>query len=93
MLDEHTRATLRYIAGNVRKLRRRAGMTQEQLAEEAAFELRFFQRLERGTVNLSIDSLVRLARALGVPPAVLLRRATLPPAQPGRPSRSRRRSK
>jgi len=28
-------------------------MTQEQLAEETGFELRFFQRLERGSVNLS----------------------------------------
>jgi transcriptional regulator with XRE-family HTH domain len=92
MLDEHTRTALRYVAGNVRKLRRRAGLTQEQLSERTGFELRFFQRVEHGAVNLSIDSLVRLARALDVQPAALLRRTTLPPSRPGRPRQTSKRA-
>ncbi len=36
-------------------------------------------------VNITIDTLRRLANALGVLPCVLLRKAKLSPAKPGRP--------
>lgn len=59
---------------NVRKLRRAAGMTQEQLAAEALMERSYVSDLERGTRNPSVVALGRLAEALGVEPHTLLLR-------------------
>lgn len=77
-----------YIAANVSTLRRRAGMTQAQLAEAADLDLRFVQRIEHASTNLSVSVLVVLADALGVLPSQLLSTATLAPSRPGRPDRS-----
>jgi transcriptional regulator with XRE-family HTH domain len=56
----------------VRRLRRAAGLTQEQLGERCKMDLSAISRLERGQRNPRLDTLVRLARALDVPPAALL---------------------
>lgn len=76
---------LGYIAANVRRLREKRGLSQEKFAEVAGLDGRFTQRVERGRLNFSIETLVRLAAALGTTPGALLRRARLAPAQPGRP--------
>lgn len=73
------------IAANVRRLRMRLGWTQQDLEERTGFDIRFVQRIERGKVSMRVETLVRLAAALGVSPGVLLRRARLPRARPGRP--------
>lgn len=51
----------------------------------ADLDLRFIQRIERASTNLSMSVLVALADALGVIPTALLRAAKLAPARPGRP--------
>jgi len=56
----------------VRRLRKAAGLTQEQLGERCSMDLSAVSRLERGHRNPRLDTLVRLARALGVSPAALL---------------------
>jgi transcriptional regulator with XRE-family HTH domain len=56
----------------VRRLRKAAGLTQEQLGERCKMDLSAVSRLERGQRNPRLDTLVRLARALDVPPAALL---------------------
>jgi transcriptional regulator with XRE-family HTH domain len=66
------------------------GVTQEELSEATGFEGRFLRRVERGQVNMSIETLLRLAAGLGVAPARLLRRARLVPAAPGRPQKGKR---
>ncbi|MBI3184156.1 MAG: helix-turn-helix transcriptional regulator [Myxococcales bacterium] len=67
-------------------------MTQEALAEEANIDVRFLQRVERGTVNLRFHSFIRLAVALGIKPSALLReRKTIAP-KAGRPKQIRRRT-
>jgi transcriptional regulator with XRE-family HTH domain len=76
---------LRFIAANTRRWRLRRGLTQEGLAELADLDLRFIQRIERGSTNLSISVLVALADALEVNPTALFRAAKLDPARPGRP--------
>lgn len=58
---------------NVRDARRRAGMSQEQLAFEAGMKRSYVSDLERGTRNPSVKAIDRLATALGVAPADLLR--------------------
>lgn len=58
---------------NVRAARLRAGMSQEQLAFEAEMKRSYVSDLERGTRNPSLKAIGRLATALGVEPAELLR--------------------
>jgi transcriptional regulator with XRE-family HTH domain len=82
---------LESIAANVRQVRTRLGLTQEELAALAEFEPRFIQRVERAKLDMRMSTFLRIADALGVPPAALLRRRKLEPAKPGRP-RSRTRS-
>ena len=54
------------IARNVLRLRNEKGWTQEQLAERLDCDLRWYQRLESGSYSFNLDTLVRLAQALGV---------------------------
>lgn len=77
------------IAGNLRRIRLRQGLTQQSLAEEADLDLSFVQRVERAAENLSIGSLVKLADALRISPAQLLRPARRPAVKRGRPPKSR----
>jgi len=58
---------------NVRDARRRAGLSQEQLAFEADMKRSYVSDLERGTRNPSLKAIGRLAAALGVEPPELLR--------------------
>ena len=60
-------------------------LTQEKLADELDVDVRYLQRIERGTVNVGLLTLARLASALDVTPGTLLRKATLPPPKIGRP--------
>ncbi|WP_437617253.1 helix-turn-helix transcriptional regulator [Sorangium sp. So ce834] len=76
---------LLYIAANLRRLRQKRGMTQEQLAEAAGIELRTMQAIEVGRQSMSLGTLLSLANALDVSPAVLLRSAAMPEIKRGRP--------
>lgn len=57
---------------NVRAMRERASLSQEELAFRAGMKRSYLSDLERGTRNPSIRSLGRLAEALGIPPSQLL---------------------
>jgi DNA-binding XRE family transcriptional regulator len=46
--------------------RKKAGLTQEKLAEKADLSTIFISRVERGKESPSVDSLVKIAKALGV---------------------------
>jgi transcriptional regulator with XRE-family HTH domain len=87
MRSPKTKTLLTYIAANVRRARERKNLTQESLAESASVDIRYLQRVERGTINLSIDVLSALSEALGVTPATLLRPAKLKPPKVGRPKK------
>ncbi len=79
----------RYVAANVRRLRIKKGLTQEQLGELAEIEPRYVQDVERARTNFSFAVFIRIAEALGVSPAHLLRPAEMAPARSGRPSGKR----
>lgn len=64
------------VAENVRRLRREAGKSQEELAERADLHRTYVGSIERAERNLSLDNIERLALALGVEPAELLRSAS-----------------
>ncbi len=66
------RAALRLIGRRVRQLRKQAGLTQEQLAEAASLHENYVSRLETGHQEPGLFVLLRLCRALSVPPGELL---------------------
>ena len=49
----------------VRRLRKSAGLTQAQLAEQAGVSRRWISRVERGHLGAELDNIMRVARALG----------------------------
>lgn len=54
-------------ARNLRRARRLRDVTQEALAHEAGMPRAYVSRVERATINISIDNAATLALALGVP--------------------------
>ena len=69
--------TRSYIAASVRRRREAMGLSQEKLGELAGLHRTYVSQLERRKANISIDSLERIARILGVSTAELLQ----PPEQ------------
>lgn len=60
------------VGGNLRLLRKRKRLTQEKLGFAADMHRTYISGIERGLKNPTIDSLDKLAKALEVPPALLL---------------------
>ncbi|HMP81247.1 MAG TPA: helix-turn-helix transcriptional regulator [Verrucomicrobiota bacterium] len=56
----------RLLGDAIRSVRRHAGVSQEKLAEKAGLSTVFISRVERGKESPTLDSLVKIARALGV---------------------------
>jgi transcriptional regulator with XRE-family HTH domain len=50
---------------NLRKIRKEKGYTMESLANEAEIEYRQLGRIERGEINTSIISILRISEVLG----------------------------
>lgn len=59
-------SVLVHVAGNVRRLRQAAGLSQQVLAESAGVSRRMLVNIEKGDVNVSLNTLDRIAEALGV---------------------------
>ena len=54
----------RIVGQKIRAYRKQAGLSQEELAEKASLSYKYVGEVERGYVNVSLDSLMRLAKAL-----------------------------
>lgn len=62
-----------YSIGNkLLHIRRRMGMTQAEVAEAAGLSDRTYADIERGTVNMRIDTLLRICGALHITPNDIL---------------------
>jgi len=61
------------VAKNVRTYRAKLALSQEALAERADMHWTFISGVERSKYNISLDSLVRIAKALGREPYELLK--------------------
>jgi len=57
---------LKNLGNNVRRIRQEKGLTMEALANEAEIEYRQLGRIERGEINTTIISLLRLADVLRI---------------------------
>lgn len=66
-VQESTPSAREVFARNLRRVRRLKDMTQERLAAEAGVPRTYVSRVERATVNISIENADALARAVGVP--------------------------
>jgi transcriptional regulator with XRE-family HTH domain len=56
----------RIVGGKIRAFRSRADLTIEKLAEKADLHPNFIGEVERGNYDLSVGSLIKIAKALGV---------------------------
>ena len=62
------------IAGNIRKERKRFGMTQAELAERADISLDTIKSVENGRRAMSLDTYLNIVHALESSPMVLMSR-------------------
>jgi transcriptional regulator with XRE-family HTH domain len=60
------------IAGNIKNLRRQAGLSQEALADACGYHRTYIGAIERGERNITIATLETLASAFHVTPESLL---------------------
>lgn len=60
------------IGSRIRQLRKERELSQEQLAEKARLNTKYLGSIERGERNLSLESLYKIANALGISLAFLL---------------------
>jgi transcriptional regulator with XRE-family HTH domain len=61
-------------AANLRRLRHEKGLSQDDLAYEAEVSRSYLSQLEKGAFYASLKIIGKLAEALGVEPAELLKR-------------------
>lgn len=61
------------VGRNVKRVRQKVGLTQEQFADVSGFSQQYISSLERGRRNPTIVTLYELAKALGVGHTELVR--------------------
>jgi transcriptional regulator with XRE-family HTH domain len=59
-------------AGNVRRLRAKKKISQKALADKVGISVSYVSMLERGQRSPPLETIEKMAKALGVPPAALL---------------------
>jgi len=60
------------LGANIREFRKKRGISQEALADLAGVHRTYLGGIERGERNVSLDNIVRIARALKIMPKELL---------------------
>jgi len=63
---------LHSIGNNLYNVRKAKGLTQAEVAEIAELSDRAYADIERGSVTMRVDSLIRICRALNITPNDLL---------------------
>ena len=59
-------------AGNVRRLRAKKKLSQKALADKVGISVSYVSMLERGQRSPPLETIEKMAKALGVPPGALL---------------------
>lgn len=65
----------RAVIDSIASTRREAGLSQRELSEQLGEAINFIQRIESGERNVSVVEFLSIARAIGVDPCDMLRRA------------------
>lgn len=63
---------VRIIGNNLLTIRKRAGLTQAEVAEKAGLSDRTYADIERGTANMRTETLVKICAALQITPDEIL---------------------
>lgn len=63
---------LKALSKTIKSKRQKLNLTQEELAERSGFHVNYIGGIERAQRNPSIESLVRIARALEISPKDLM---------------------
>ena len=63
---------LRVIGNKLLAIRKRIGMTQAEVAEAAGLSDRTYADIERGTVNMRIETVLRICQVLHISPDEIL---------------------
>lgn len=58
----------RAVGKRIKIVRQRSGLTQDQFAEQVGLSPKYISGIERGVENPTLDTLLRLAKVLGVEP-------------------------
>jgi transcriptional regulator with XRE-family HTH domain len=66
------RSNAEKLGATVRRLREQAGISQEELADRSGLHRTYVGSVERGERNVSLDNVVRLAKALRTSASELL---------------------
>lgn len=64
-LDARTRRMARDIGRRIRAAREAAGLSQDAVATKIGMTRSNYARIERGATNITIESLVRIAKGIG----------------------------
>lgn len=67
----------RLVAANIRRQRNLAGKTQEQVAREAGISPQHLSKVERCACSPTVNTVVKIAACLGVPPASFFKSADM----------------
>jgi transcriptional regulator with XRE-family HTH domain len=78
-----------FVGANTRRLREHHGWNQETLAQSVGTSARHLRDIESGNVNMTLETLALLAKALSVEAVELLRPARVTRRGPGRPKKKR----
>ena len=70
---ETERGHLKAIGSNIRILRQKFNMSQENLAFETQLDRTYVGSVERGERNISVLNIIKIANVLEVPPSELLK--------------------
>ena len=60
------------VGSNIKKYRKKLGISQEELAERAKLHRTYIGGIERGERNITLDSLQTIATALNIAPVELI---------------------
>lgn len=65
-LDPRTKRAVREIGQRIRSLREASGLSQDKLAAKIGMTRSNYARIERGATNVTIETLMRIAKGLGI---------------------------
>ncbi len=82
--DSPVSALAKSFGAAVRRLRTEAGLSQDEYALACGVHRTYVGRVERGEANVTLESVARLARPLGLPASALVRAAEEAAAAPAR---------
>lgn len=70
--DEHTKGVTASFGRRVRELRKKIGLSQEELALKASLDRSYVGQVERGECNITVSNIYKLASGLETKPSDLL---------------------